>query len=83
MDFVGDLRRVRGMDDDSLTLISDLLVQAGMLMEDISVDAIRILPAAFVDRHKRIDEIAYGGAAVGALTLAAWCLSQRARSSEI
>lgn len=63
--------------DDTEQLIDDLLVRAGMLMEDISVEAISSLPEPTHDRQKRIREIARGGLAVGALTFAVWCLSQR------
>lgn len=61
--------------DDRHRFIADLLVRAGMLMEDTSVLAISSLPRG-AECRDRIREIALASAAIGALTVAAWCLSE-------
>lgn len=62
--------------DDIQNLISELLVRAGMLMEDHSVAAISRLPGTSGEARDRIRTIALGGAAIGALTIAACWLSE-------
>ena len=63
-------------------LVGELLVRAGMLMEDISVAVVSRLPQAAAEYRARVRAIAMGGIAVGALTLAAWCLSAAAEREE-
>lgn len=72
---------VNGVNYENDGLIWDLLVRAGMLMEDHSVAAISSLPRDSADRRRRIRTIALAGATIGALALGAWCLNEHAEMS--
>lgn len=63
-------------DDQAQRLIADLLVRAGMLMEDFSVAAVSRLPSTPADAKAHMRSMALAGTTIAALTVAAWCLSE-------
>ena len=68
-------------DEETSRLISDLLVRAGMLMEDFSPECVSS-PSTLAERQRQAQQTGLAGIAIGALTIAAWALSRASERSQ-
>ena len=76
LDFDRASRRGGHMDDDDAELIVQLCARAGMIMEDISADAVTLRGKSLTERRDVIERLQVAARRIGALANAAEALSK-------